>query len=190
MKKMSTLFEIEYFGKGSKGDIKNIIKEENYWVYSQPNVIATRKRDGTAVAIINGELYKRYDAKQGKIPPAGSIPCCEPDSVTGHHPHWIKVLTEDKSNKYLLDTYYSLQYPLGGGTYEFCGEKVGNNKENVQGHCFFRHGSEILDLKDFSFESIKSYLENPTNDIEGIVFHNLDTNQMCKIRKTDFGVTR
>ena len=60
------------------------------------NGIATVKIDGCCCAIINGELYKRYDAKKGKSPPEGAIPCDEPDPVTGHWPHWVKV---DKTNQ-------------------------------------------------------------------------------------------
>ena len=50
------------------------------WVMAGEGV-ATRKYDGTACAVINGELYKRYDAKQGKEPPPGAIPCADPAYV-------------------------------------------------------------------------------------------------------------
>lgn len=59
MKKISTLF------KKDINDLSKVINEinpENDWVL-QGLGIATRKFDGTATAIINGELYKRYDAK-------------------------------------------------------------------------------------------------------------------------------
>ena len=206
MKKMSTLFKVNYFGKGSKGIITKDVRLENTWVYTAPNVVATRKFDGMAVMVLGGKLYKRYDAKPTKEAlkrhiegtpwdltdfknvPLDAIPCQEPDLVTGHYPHWILVSKEDPSNKYLLATYE--KETLEDGTYEFCGEKVGSNPEKVVGHKFFKHGSEILYLSDYSFDTLQQYLCNPSNDIEGIVFHNLDTGQMCKLRKTDFGVTR
>lgn len=206
MKKMSTLFKVNYFGKGSKGIITREVRPENTWVYTALRVIATRKFDGMAVMVLDSELYKRYDAKPTKEAtsthvegttwtiadfrnvPHGAIPCQEPDLVTGHYPHWIRVSKEDPSNKYLLATYE--KETLEDGTYEFCGEKVGCNPEKVVGHKFFKHGSEVISLPDFSFETLQHYLCNHSNDVEGIVFHNLDTEQMCKIRKTDFGVNR
>lgn len=59
MKKISTLFK-----KDPKNHalVINEINPENQWVFDS-DYIATRKYDGTACAIINGELYKRYDAK-------------------------------------------------------------------------------------------------------------------------------
>lgn len=60
--------------------------------------MATEKLDGSCCAIINGEFYKRYDAKRGKTPPEEAIPCCEPDAITSHWPHWVKVNPEDKGD--------------------------------------------------------------------------------------------
>src|SRR3990167_7297842 len=59
MKKISTLF------KKDPNDLGRVINEnnpENQWVFDGEG-IATRKFDGTAGAIINGEPYKRYDCK-------------------------------------------------------------------------------------------------------------------------------
>lgn len=49
--------------------------------------IPTVKLDGTACTVLQGKLYKRYDAKRGKTPPNDGIPCDQPDPVTGHWPH-------------------------------------------------------------------------------------------------------
>jgi len=43
--------------------IEGKISDDNMWVFDE-GVKATRKFDGTACAIIGGELYKRYDAKR------------------------------------------------------------------------------------------------------------------------------
>lgn len=204
MKKMSTLFKIIYHSKHSKDfDMLDEIRPENLWVVNdKENVKATRKFDGTAIAIIDGILYKRYDAKPTKdaihnhidgiewnindfrTVPKDAIPCSEPDKITGHFPHWIKVLDNDKSNKYLLETFKN---DLEDGTYEFCGEKVQNNPEKIIGHKFIKHGYEVLPLNDYSYNGIKSFLEK--YDIEGIVFHHKD-GRMCKIRKSDFKLQR
>jgi len=208
MKKISTLFKLSYTSVDSKRTITEKVRPENTWVYDSTNVIATRKFDGTACLVLAGNLYKRYDAKPTKDcfknhkegeswkvtdfreVPEEAIPCQDPDLVTGHYPHWIPVLVEDKSNKYMLDTYYNLPNQLEDGTYEFCGEKVKANPEKLVGHKFIKHGSELVELPDYSFETIKQYLCDTNNDIEGIVFHNLETLQMCKIRKADFGFVR
>lgn len=97
MKKISTLFKKN---PENLGLVINEVDHENQWVIDGDG-IPTRKWDGTACAIINGELYKRYDAKHGKPAPVGGIPCQEPDQVTGHWPHWIKCDRSNPSDKYI-----------------------------------------------------------------------------------------
>jgi hypothetical protein len=73
MKKIPTLFAREFEGHRIVG-IKDEITpgcEEAFL-----NGIATVKIDGSCCAIIDGIFYKRYDAKKGKRPPDGAIPCC------------------------------------------------------------------------------------------------------------------
>jgi hypothetical protein len=53
-----------------------------------------------------------------------------------------------------------------------------------------KHGSVLVELKDFSFESLRDYLSSPLNDIEWIVFHHKSDGRMCKIRKIDFWIKR
>lgn len=48
--------------------IVDVIDPSNEWVLTHG--IATRKYDGTACAIIDGELYKRYDVKKGRMVPS------------------------------------------------------------------------------------------------------------------------
>jgi hypothetical protein len=182
MKKIPTLF------KKDPQNLRLVINEidpQNDWVYT-PAAIPTRKFDGTAAAVINGDLYKRYDVKKSKPTPPGAIPCQEPDAVTGHWPHWVKCDRNNPADKY----YFDAVMPEEDGTYELCGEKVQGNPERIAGHVLIRHGNFILDIAEFSFDSIKEYLSNPENDIEGIVFHNIYDGRMCKIRKSDFGFKR
>lgn len=188
MRKMSTLFVVEYHKKGEPGVIYNQVRTENRWVFDEPDqVTITRKFDGTATAVIGGELYKRYDAKHGKTAPAGAIPCCAADPISGHHPHWIRVDPKDPANKYLLETWVIERDHMTDGTYEFIGERVGGNPEGITGHTFVRHGLVTYDLPIVSFDSIRGFLK--VMSIEGLVFHHED-GRMCKIRKTDFGMTR
>lgn len=259
MKKITTLF---------KKDLTNLnlvtseIAPENQWVF-EGDTIGTRKFDGTAVAIINGKLYKRYDAKltplsnfeindfvskksgkpfkngalmdqigsftineddpkkataaylinsqttvslcslqvKGKFsteyakqPPVGAIPCQEADTMTGHHPHWVLCSKEDNADKYFFEAFELLKqsdkYQFEDGTYELIGEKVLSNPEKISGHRLIKHGSEILNLEEISYEYLKAYLSNPENDIEGIVFYHLIDGRMCKLRKKDFNIKR
>lgn len=60
MRKMSTLFVKD---PNDLGRVIDQINPENQWVFDDKGVTATRKFDGTSCAIIDGKLYKRYDAK-------------------------------------------------------------------------------------------------------------------------------
>jgi hypothetical protein len=184
MIKIKTLFK-------KNEDNNLVIPEINLgceWVYFCG--VPTRKFDGAACAIIKGELYKRYDCKRGKTPPKDSIPCQNPDPYTDHWPHWVKCERVKKEDAYFFEGYDNLT-DKKDGTYELCGEKINGNKEKIVGHKLMPHGQEVLEIKDFSFNSIKNFLSDPSNDIEGIVFHAADgSGAMCKTRKIDFGVKR
>lgn len=185
MKKISTLYQKD---PTNLGRIIDEINPENVWAL---NAIATRKFDGTSCAIINGELYKRYDAKMNtdgmykRQIPENAIPCQAADLKSGHHPHWIKCDRTDKADQYHFQGFDNLA-SLEDGTYELCGTKVQGNPEKIAGHRLIKHGSEILTVADRSFKGLFKFLSE--NDIEGIVFH--QDEKMCKIRKSDFGIKR
>ena len=184
MRKISTLFKKDITDLGR---VINEINPENQWVFDEPG-IPTRKYDGTACAVIKGELYKRYDVKKGRQIPIGSIPCDDPDLITGHWPHWVKCDINKPEDKYHFEGFVNTKL-THDGTYELCGPKVQGNPEKFDNHYLIEHGSVILTINDFSFEGLKKYLSDASNDIEGIVFHGRG-GKMCKIRKSDFGVKR
>ena len=64
MKKIPTLFEREYENHKIVR-INPVVTKGMEWVLKGEGV-ATVKIDGSCCAIINGEFYKRYDAKKGK----------------------------------------------------------------------------------------------------------------------------
>ncbi len=185
MKKISTFFKKD---PENLGRVINEINPDNAWAV---DAIATRKFDGTSCAIINGELYKRYDAKikpdgTYKRPiPLNAIPCQDADLLSGHHPHWVICDRNNKADKYHFEGFDALANK-NDGSYELCGSKVQKNPEKIEGHQLIEHGQKKLNVPDRSFEGLKKYLFE--NDIEGIVFHLGD--KMCKIRKTDFGFKR
>jgi hypothetical protein len=182
MKKISTLFKKD---PSNLSLVINEINPENEWVFTDG--IPTRKFDGTATAIINGEIYKRYDVKKGRQVPEGAIPCQEADLITGHHPHWLKCERSKIEDKFFFEGFDNLDNKKDG-TYELIGEKVQGNPEKIKGHMLIRHGVVRLSLEDDSFEYLKQYLEQA--DIEGIVFHHKSDGRMCKLRKSDFGISR
>jgi hypothetical protein len=190
MKKMSTLFKVVYHNNGEPGIISNEIRSENSWVFSESDqVIATVKWDGTAAMIKDGVIFKRYDAKQGKSPPVGAIPCDEfPDPISGHWPHWVECSKYNLNDKYFIEAFGN-GIGFGDGTYELCGEKIGTNAENICGLALYKHGTSIITTLHWSFDGIRDYLGNGLNNVEGIVFHHID-GRMCKIRKGDFGYER
>lgn len=184
MKKIPTLFKKD---PNNLGRVINEINPGNEWALTDS--YATRKFDGTACAIINNILYKRYDVKKGRSIPNGAIPCQDPDEITGHWPHWVKCDRDDKSDQYHFEAFDRLSANKVESTYELVGPKIQGNPEGYHSHCLVPHGFDCINLIDLSFDSIRSYLS--LVDIEGIVFYATDKSmRMCKIRKKDFGLKR
>lgn len=151
------------------------------------NGIATVKWDGSCCAIIDGVFYKRYDCKKGKTPPEGAIPCCDPDPVTGHWPHWVMVEPNDSADKWFVEAYDNSVQMTGNAlpdaTYEAIGPHFQGNPSKVDSDRLIEHGICGINVER-NFESVKEYLRDA--DIEGIVFW-LNDEPVCKIKKTDFG---
>ena len=181
MKKIPTLFERIYDNHKIIGITDHITPgcEEAF-----KNGIATVKFDGACCAIINGEFYKRYDCKKGKTPPEGAIACCEPDPITGHWPHWVKIDSNNPADKWFYGAYiHSGSTLLSDGTYEAVGPHFQGNPYELYFEELVKHGDLIINV-DRDFNSIKEYLED--HKIEGLVFW-LNGEPVCKIKRSDFG---
>lgn len=179
MKKIPTLFERIYENHKVVGITDNVASGME-WVLNGEGV-ATVKIDGACCAIIDGAFYKRYDAKKGKKPPIGAIPCCDPDPVTGHWPHWVKV--EDvPSDKWYVNAYNNTP-ERKDGTYEAIGPHFQSNPYGLSDDILEPHGVKVVDVER-TFDGIKEYLR--ANEIEGIVFWK-DCQPQCKIKRSDFG---
>ena len=181
MKKIPTLFEREFANHRVVG-ITDKVCEGMEWVLRGEGV-ATVKWDGSCCAIIDGVFYKRYDAKAGKTPPAGAIPCCDPDPVTGHHPHWLPVNWCNPADKWFVAAFDNSMY-AANGTYEAIGAQFQGNPYNLAVDNLIPHGCTSL-IVPRTFEGIRDYLEK--NAIEGIVFWK-GGEPMCKIKRSDFGL--
>lgn len=185
MKKIPTLFERQYENHKVVG-ITDKVTPGMEWVLEGEGV-ATVKIDGSCTAIIDGELYRRYDAKKGKKPPEGAIPCCDPDPVTGHWPHWVKVDPDACADKWYREAYRnSRPFDLTDGTYEAIGPHFQGNPYGEEYDYLVPHGCfPIMDLNGpRTFESIKNYLGS--HEIEGIVFWRNGFPE-CKIKRSDYG---
>lgn len=185
MKKIPTLFERVYDGHKIVDILPNITKGcEDAFLYGK----ATIKFDGSCCAIINGELYKRYDAKKGKSIPEGAIKCQEEaDPITGHLPCWVKCDKNNPSDKWFWNAYDNteeLVVDVVDGTYEAIGKHFQGNPYDYENDYLIKHG-ESEDKVVRTFEGVKEFLTN--NIVEGIVFW-YNNEPVCKIKRTDFGL--
>ena len=185
MKKMKSLFVREYDENGDFTST-NKVTEGCEWVINGEGK-ATRKFDGTCCLIKDGEIYRRYDAKNGKKPPEGAIPCQDaPDPNTTHFPHWLKCDPDNPADKHHINAFRKYEN-LPDGTYELCGVHFQNNIDWLveEGDILIKHGDMVYEIKDRSFDGIKEFLTH--NYIEGIVFHR-ENGEMCKVKRSDFGL--
>lgn len=187
MIKIPCLFERAFQDRGSFTLLETVTPGCE-WVLAGEGV-ATEKFDGTACLYRDGILYKRYDAKRGKTPPAGAIPCSEPDPITGHWPHWVAIGNgpEDKWHREGL-FWLRLRHVDGSnedlnGTYELVGPGISANPHKLAGMALWRHG-KVLDGVPRDFDGLREFLKEFHG--EGIVFHHPD-GRMVKIRRADFG---
>ena len=191
MRKIPTLFERDFSGGSAKAT--PVVTKGFEWVLEGEGV-ATIKFDGSCCAIIDGEFYRRYDAKHGKPVPEGAIKCQEEaDPITGHLPCWIKCDRFNPADKWLWSAFDVLvstlpQYPNDvktlDGTYEAIGLHFQSNPYNLKRDILVRHGENVVDIPR-SFEGIREWLEN--HEEEGIVFWK-DNKPQCKIKRSDFGI--
>ena len=179
MEKIISLFKRDYEGTR---EVYDEVVPGAEWVLTGEGQ-ATRKYDGTCCLIQNGQLFKRYEVKQGKTPPPEFVPATEVDPLTGKQQGWMPVGDgpEDQYHRASMRSHFP------DGTYELCGPKVQGNPEHFFEYVLIPHGQQVLDDCPRDFEDIRAYLA--THDIERIVWHHPD-GRMVKIKKKDFGLKR
>lgn len=182
MKKIPTLFE-RVFENHRIVEVTERVTPGMEWVLEGKGV-ATLMVDGSCCAVIDGCFYKRYDAKHGMKAPEGAVPCCDPDPVTGHWPHWVPVDFDASGDKWFVVAYQNAGGQiLPDGTYEAIGPNFRANPHGLEQDILVRHGVIGLEVPR-TFEGIRAYLQE--HEIEGIVFW-LDGEPKGKIKRTDFG---
>lgn len=190
MRKIPTLFKRVYENH-KVIDITPEVTDAKCWTAFQLGT-PTIKMDGSCCAVLDGKLYKRFDAKKGRKIPPNAIPCQpEPDPVTGHHPHWVLCDPNNSADKWFIEAYkaYATDNVVLDGTYEAVGLHFNGNPYGLQYDILDPHGSHEInevfdDRSSRTFENVKEYLR--THYIEGIVFWYCGE-PVCKIKRTDFG---
>lgn len=170
------------------------------------------KIDGTSVMIKDFDPYARYDAKliinkHGKKTfltkedvikklPIGAIQCQEPDTKSGHWPHWVLATKGNPQHQYILEAYDNLLDKMDDGifdgTYECIGPKIQGNPHNEEKHLLIAHDTKQLrynvdfnEMNKDSYEYFKKlFKEFP---YEGLVAYNNNREPIGKIRRSDFG---
>lgn len=155
--------------------------------------VPTIKWDGTAVMFRGGKMFRRYDCKAGKTPPAAFTPCQpEPDPVSGHWPGWIPIEENNPADRWHFEA-WKRESDREDGTYELIGPHINGNPHrcpSIAGlaalDLLIPHGADPLPVDEvgFTFESVRAYLGQHV--IEGIVWHHPDR-RMVKIKRKDFG---
>lgn len=194
MKKIPSLFQ----RIGDSSLCSDIVTPGCEWVLNGEGS-ATAKMDGTACAVINGHLYKRYDNSRlkgidnriQKTEPLESWIHCGCDTERGKFIYWIPVTSKDYYHQIAWGWAHAW---LEDGTYELIGPEVQGNPHKQQYNRLYKHGLPlfVFDIKDSysytnkpNFEIIKNYLTK--SEWEGIVWHHED-GRMCKITKAKFGI--
>jgi hypothetical protein len=188
MIKMPCLYVREFHGHNSF-TLTETVTSGCEWVLAGEGS-ASRKRDGTACFVKDGTLWKRYDAKRDrksgeyKPAPVGSIPCSDPDPVTGHWPHWAPLGPHDYWHREALEAQRAEL--VDGATYELCGPKLQGNPERLERHTLIRHGVELETVPRVPhlFVWLEAFLLS--NLVEGLVFAHHD-GRFAKIRRADYG---
>ena len=191
MKKIASLYQRNYEGDRLLRD--EVVPGSELVLAGEG--IATVKIDGTCCLVKNGVLYRRYDAKHGKIPPAGFIPA-QPaaDPVTGHWPGWL-VVGEGAGDQYHREAWDALVIEHGDtgtiptdGTYELVGPKVQGNPYGYSEHCLLKHGALLWAGVPTGFAELRDFLR--CSNIEGIVWWRDIGDPDCdkvKVKRKDFG---
>ena len=184
MRKIPNVFVRDFDGDPRR--VTPAVEPVSAWALAGEGV-ATRKWDGTAVLWRDGRLWRRYDAKRGKKPPADFVPAQEPDEKTGHHPGWIPV-GNGPEDAWIVEASMNDESAnmVDGQTYEACGPKINGNPENLPQHILIRHGGVEIKARLADYDSVREFLMLG-GPMEGIVWHHPD-GRMAKVKRRDFGL--
>ena len=188
MEKIPTIFDRNWETNRKVND-KLVVEDFDF-----ANAVATEKLDGTNVRVtVRNHMVVRVEKRRNpdKIQKAKGIV----------DPWYVDAEETDKADAYIFDAVKNTDFssvPDGEWSAEALGEKIQGNPLNLTGHTLF-----IFSLADWrekvkydgvptDYEGLKKWLpEQKTKfgngtGIEGIVWHNSKTGEMCKIKIKDF----
>jgi len=177
MKKIISLYQRNYDGDRR---VRDEVVPGAEWVIAGEGK-ATRKFDGTCCMVEDGKLWRRYEVKKGKTPPAGFRAATEPDPNTGKQQGWVPV-GDSPADQYHREA-FRIPHGMSDGTYELVGPKIQGNPENYERHTLVPHGIHKLYDAPREYEALRDYIA--AKGIEGIVWHHPD-GRMVKIKGKDF----
>ena len=188
MEKIPTIFDRNWNGD-RKVNSKLAVKGFDF-----EKAIATEKLDGTNVRItVRNETVVRVEKRRNpnKIQKKQGI----------KDPWYVDANESDNADAYIFEAVKNTDFtnvPDGEWSAEALGEKIQGNPLNLEGHTLFIFSLDswkekvIYQNVPTDFDGLKAWLPQQKsifgNDtgIEGIVWHNLETREMCKIKVKDF----
>ena len=188
MEKIPTIFDRNW-DTNRKVNEQLVVKNFDF-----ANAIATEKLDGTNVRVtVRNHIVVRLEKRRNpdKLQKAKGIV----------DPWYVDAKENDSEDTYIFDALKNTNFstvPDGEWSAEALGEKIQGNPLQLIGHTLF-----IFSLPDWlarvtfdqvptDFEALKHWLPKQQSKfgqnvgIEGIVWHHLQTGQMCKIKIKDF----
>ncbi len=189
MQKIPTIFDRNWEGNRKVND-QLVVTDFDF-----DNAIATEKLDGTNVRLtVRNYTVVRVEKRRNpsKIQKQQGI----------KEPWYIDASEHDKADAYIFEAVKNTDFsdvPDGEWSAEALGEKIQGNPLNLKGHTLFLFSlpewrqKVVYENVPTDFEALKAWLPKQKsifgNDcgIEGIVWHNLETGEMCKIKIKDFG---
>lgn len=191
MRKIPTLF-VRDFSEPSNGRyVTRELNPECQWVLDGEGV-ATRKYDGTCVALDTEGWWARREVKPGKVTPPNFHPV-ETDETTGKTVGW-EPIDQSAFFRWFKEAFEDDERHegIGGGyphgTYELIGPKVNGNPERQIKHRLIAHAdAQQVRVFSLTFEGIRDtvVLLADEQGFEGLVWHHPD-GRMAKIKRKDF----
>ncbi len=148
---------------------------------------ATEKFDGTACAVIRGQLYRRHHHKEEKgVPPVEWLHWSfNPETASGHG--WLPVREGNPADRWHLEAWAPA---IPDGTYELVGPKVQSNPYKLDCHELWQHSSRRVECVAPTrvFYALHDWFGAHPN-MEGLVWHFHSPGQLeyAKLKRTDFG---
>jgi hypothetical protein len=193
MKKIPTIFV-----RDPETNLRHVLNEwhpDCGWVRDGEGT-ATYKWDGTAVKIIDNEIWKRREIKPGKPIPPDFDQEGDEDPNSGKRVGWMPCDPEAKEDRWHFEAYATWPDPdIPDGTYELVGPKVQGNPHVFKAHQLMPHGEHVIDGAPVDFDKLAEWMHRDTlfsrfgeelsAGFEGIVWHHPD-GRMAKIKVRDF----